>query len=189
MFLGVKGKAALRQAQGERCSLADSSYLYAIAIGSNRRHGRLGRPPQVVEAAIARLDQDFGLFDASPILINRAIGPAGRDFANAVAIVESELQPPQMLGRLKHIEREFGRRPGMRWGPRVLDLDIALWSGGKWRSRGLHIPHLGLAQRPFVIQPLAAIAPDWPVEGALTARHLARRLARGASRACGKTSN
>ena len=53
-----------------------------------------------------------------------ATGGAGRDFANAVALVESRLDPPEMLGRLKAIEREFGRRPGKRWGPRVLDLDI-----------------------------------------------------------------
>ncbi len=122
------------------------SHLYAIAIGSNRPHGRHGRPAGVVEAAIARLDQDFGLFDASPIVLNPAHGGAGRDFANAVALVESEIDPPDMLRRLKRIERDFGRRRGRRWGPRVLDLDIALWSGGKWRSRRLTIPHRELAQ-------------------------------------------
>ena len=154
-----------------------SSYLYAIALGSNRPHGRHGRPAGVVEAAIARLDAEFGLFDASPIILNPAHGGAGRDFANAVALVESDLEPPEMLRRLKRIEREFGRRPGRRWGPRVLDLDIALWSGGKWRSRRLHIPHPLLAGRSFVLQPLAAIAPGWRV-GSLSVRHLAHRLAR-----------
>jgi len=153
-------------------------YLYAIAIGSNRPHGRHGRPPQVVEAAIARLDRDFGLFDASPIILNAAHGGAGRDFANAVALVESDLEPPEMLRRLKVIEREFGRRRGRRWGPRVLDLDIALWSGGKVRSRRLNIPHPQLARRSFVLGPLAAIAPNWRLRGALTVRHLAERLAR-----------
>ena len=117
-----------------------ATHLYAIAIGSNRPHGRFGRPPSVVEAAIARLDEEFGLFDASPIILNAAHGGAGRDFANAVALVESDLEPPEMLTRLKRIEREFGRRAGRRWGPRVLDLDIALWSGGEFRSRDLHHP-------------------------------------------------
>ena len=157
------------------------SYLYAIAIGSNRPHGRHGRPPGVVEAAIARLDLDFGLFDASPIILNSAKGGAGRDFANAVALVESPLQPPAMLSALKSLEREFGRRPGKRWGPRVLDLDIALWSGGVWKSRGLTVPHRQLARRSFVLQPLAAIAPNWRV-GALTIRHLAHRLTHRPSR-------
>jgi 2-amino-4-hydroxy-6-hydroxymethyldihydropteridine diphosphokinase len=155
----------------------DATHLYAIAIGSNRLHGRFGRPPGVVEAAIARLDQDFGLFDASPIMLNAAHGGAGRDFANAVALVESRLEPPALLARLKSLEREFGRRSGRRWGPRVLDLDIALWSGGKFRSRGLTVPHPALARRSFVLQPLAAIAPGWRV-GGLTAAHLAHRLAR-----------
>lgn len=158
--------------------MSGATHLYAIAIGSNRPHGRHGRPQQVVEAAIARLDADFGLFDASPIVLNPAHGPAGRDFANAVALVESELDPPQVLARLKSLEREFGRRPGKRWGPRVLDLDIAAWSGGRWRSRTLTVPHPHLAQRAFVIGPLAAIAPGWRIGGTLTARQLAARLGR-----------
>ena len=157
--------------------MPDATHLYAIAIGSNRPHGRFGRPAGVVEAAIARLDEEFGLFDASPIVLNAAHGGAGRDFANAVALVESPLEPPALLSHLKHIEREFGRRRGRRWGPRVLDLDIALWSGGKFRSRRLTVPHPGLARRSFVLQPLAAIAPSWRV-GSLTLAHLAQRLAR-----------
>ena len=161
--------------------MTGATHLYAIAIGSNRPHGRYGRPPQVVEAAIARLDQQFGLFDASPILINAAHGPAGRDFANAVALVESECGPQQMLGRLKDMERDFGRRRGRRWGPRVLDLDIALWSGGKFRSQRLTIPHAQLGRRSFVLQPLAAVAPNWKL-GPVAVRHLAARLARKAPR-------
>lgn len=158
--------------------MADATQLYAIAIGSNRPHGRFGRPATVVEAAIARLDEEFGLFDASSILLNPAHGSAGRDFANAVALVESDLEPPEMLRRLKKIERDFGRRPGRRWGPRVLDLDIALWSGGEFRSRQLTVPHPHIARRGFVLQPLAAIAGAWRIEGGLTAHHLAERLAR-----------
>jgi 2-amino-4-hydroxy-6-hydroxymethyldihydropteridine diphosphokinase len=156
-------------------------HLYAIAIGSNRPHGRLGRPPAVAEAAIARLDAEFELFDASPIVLNAAHGGAGRDFANAVALVESGLEPQQMLGRLKAIEREFGRRRGRRWGSRVLDLDIVLWSGGKFDSRQLVIPHPRVAERHFVLEPLAAIAPNWRI-GPLCVRHLAHRLARSLPR-------
>lgn len=161
--------------------MAGATHLYAIAIGSNRPHGRFGRPAGVVEAAVARLDEEFGLFDASPIVLNAAHGGAGRDFANAVALVESGLEPPDMLSRLKSLEREFGRRRGRRWGPRVLDLDIALWSGGEFRVRGLTIPHPRLASRAFVLHPLAAIVPGWRV-GATSVRHLAHRLARRAPR-------
>src|SRR3954466_4284590 len=153
--------------------MGGATHLYAIAIGSNRPHGRFGRPTGVVEAAIARLDEEFSLFDASPIILNAAHGGAGRDFANAVALVESDLEPPAMLKRLKWLEHAFGRRPGRRWGARVLDLDIALWSGGKFRSRHLTIPHLELAKRNFVLQPLAATVPNWRV-GAFAVRHLAQ---------------
>ena len=158
------------------------SYLYAIAVGSNRSHGRYGRPPRVVEAAIAALDHEFGLFDASPIVLNAAVGGAGRDFANAVALIESDLEPPQLLRKIKAMERIFGRRRAKHWAARVLDLDMIVWSGGHFRSRSLTVPHGELEKRDFVLQPLAAIAPNWRIRGALTARHLAHRLARRAPR-------
>ena len=157
-------------------------HLYAIAIGSNRPHGRHGRPAGVVASAIATLDEHFTLFDASPLILNPATGGAGREFANAVALIESDLEPRPLLAALKSIERRFGRRPGRRWGPRVLDLDIVAWSGGTVASRTLTIPHPRLTQRSFVLAPLAAIAPDWRIVGALTARHLAARLARAVPR-------
>jgi len=156
--------------------LHDSSHLYAIALGSNRRHGRHGRPAGVVEAAIARLDADFTLFDASPIILNKAVGGAGRDFANAAALIESPLDPPAMLAALKAIERDFGRRSGRRWGERVLDLDLLAWDGRPYRSLHLSIPHPRLGERDFVLGPLAAIAPAWRILGSLNARHLAHRL-------------
>ena len=152
------------------------TYFYAIALGSNRRHVRYGQPAGVVAAAIARLDAEFGLFDASPIILNKAVGGAGRDFANAVALVESELEPKPLLVQLKALERDFGRRPGKRWGERVLDLDLVAWSGGKFCSRGLSVPHPRLTEREFVLAPLTAIAPQWRIYGGLTARHLLSRL-------------
>lgn len=145
-------------------------------------HGRHGRPTGVIAAAIARLDMEFGLFAASPIMLNPATGGAGRDFANAVALVESRLDPRAMLCRLKELEREFGRRSGRRWGTRVLDLDIVDWSGAPVKSRTLTVPHPALNGRAFVLEPLQAIAPAWRIRGATTARHLATRLARRAPR-------
>jgi 2-amino-4-hydroxy-6-hydroxymethyldihydropteridine diphosphokinase len=153
-----------------------ATHLYAIAIGSNRRDIRHGRPAGVVEAAVGRLDADFTLFDASPIILNKAVGGAGRDFANAVALVESDLGPVEMLVALKGIERDFGRRRGRRWGERVLDLDLVAWDGGRFVTRRLTIPHPRLDQRDFVLGPLTAVAPGWRVHGSLTARHLASRL-------------
>jgi 2-amino-4-hydroxy-6-hydroxymethyldihydropteridine diphosphokinase len=162
--------------------MAAATHLYAIALGSNRRHGRFGAPRDVVAAAIAELDRRFELFEASPTILNPAVGGAGRDFANAVALIASALAPPEILAELKSIERDFGRRAGRRWGARVLDLDIVAWTGGRWRGHGLTIPHSRLAQRDFVLGPFAMVAPDWRLAGPLTARHLAHRLARRAPR-------
>lgn len=152
---------------------------YAVALGSNRWHGRFGAPDTVVRAALGALREIGTLLHASPILRTHALGPAGRSFANAVAVLESPLAPPALLGELKALERRFGRRSGRRWGPRVLDLDIILWSGGTWAAPGLVVPHPETRHRRFVLEPLAAIAPNWrdPVTG-LTVRHLLARLAR-----------
>ena len=139
--------------------MSQATHLYAVALGSNRRHVRHGRPAGVIEAAIARLDANFILFDASPIILNKAVGGAGRDFANAVALVESELEPPAMLAELKRVERDFGRRPGRRWGERVLDLDlVAGW-------------------RPFSLTP-----PDHPPSAARRARFRGRTADRDRAR-------
>ena len=162
--------------------MGQATHLYAIAIGSNRMHGRHGRPAAVVEAAIAELDGRFDLFDASPILLNPAAHGAGRDFANAVALVETEFEPQEVLAELHAIERAFGRRSGKRWGPRVLDLDILAWDGGRVRTRGLTIPHAMLEQRSFMLMPLSQVAPGWRIHGSLTPRHLSARLARRAPR-------
>lgn len=109
-----------------------------------------------------------------------ALGPAGRSFANGAAIIETMLEPPALLGRLKALEVAFGRRRGRRWGPRVLDLDILLWSGGRWPAHGgrrLIVPHRGVALRDFVLKPLSLIAPDWRVGwGSRTVRHARFRL-------------
>lgn len=123
----------------------------------------------------------------SPVIASAPMGAASRRFANAALVLESDLTPPALLAALKRMEREFGRRPGQRWGDRVLDCDIVLWSGGVWRSGGrsgrgagrLTIPHPAFAQRAFVLTPARAIAPDWrdPVSG-LTLAHLHARLTR-----------
>jgi 2-amino-4-hydroxy-6-hydroxymethyldihydropteridine diphosphokinase len=96
--------------------------------------------------------------------------------ANAVVLVQSALGPTAMLAALKVIEREYGRRPGKRWRERVLDLDLAAWSGAPIVSRTLTLPHPRLPNRDFVLVPLMMMAPDWPINGAITARHLAARL-------------
>ncbi len=147
-----------------------SSYL--VALGSNRR-GRHGAPAAEVRAALRAI----GAARWSPIVASAPLGPSTRRFANAAALVESDESPPEMLVRLKRTEAAFGRRQGRRWGARVIDLDIVLWSGGPWRGRGLTIPHAAFRARAFMLGPAAALVPGWrdPVTG-LTMRQLAHRL-------------
>jgi len=150
---------------------------YAVALGSNRRHGRHGAPPRVIAAAVGTLAEGGEVTALSAIRATPAMGPAGRGFANAAAVLVSDLDPPELLACLKDIERAFGRRAGKRWGPRVLDLDIILWSEGPWAGAGLVVPHPAFRKRAFVLQPLADIAPTWrdPLTGA-TVRQLLHRL-------------
>jgi 2-amino-4-hydroxy-6-hydroxymethyldihydropteridine diphosphokinase len=146
---------------------------YVVAIGSNRR-GRHGAPEAQVAAAIRALG---GVVATAPIIASAPVGPSTRRFANSVILIETAEDPPELLARLKAIERDFGRRRGQRWGARVIDLDIILWSGGAWGDTRLIIPHIDFRERRFVLDPLAHIAPDWrdPITG-LTVRQLTRRL-------------
>lgn len=151
---------------------------YAIALGSNRPHHRYGSPRGVIDSAFGALNTDgLRVRARSPIIDTAPIGPSRRTFANAAAIVETELEPAALLSRLKNIERQFGVRSGQRWGARTLDLDIVLWSGGIWRQRHLAIPHRAYRERGFVLAPLARIAADWrdPVTG-LTIQQLHARV-------------
>ena len=149
-----------------------ANFTYAIALGSNRR-SRLGPPTATVRAAAMEL----GAARLSRVLATPALGPAGRTFANAAALIETDEQPPALLRRLKAIERRFGRRGGRKWGPRTLDLDIILWSEGAWAGDGLVVPHPQFRRRLFVLEPLAEIAPRWrdPLTG-LPIRQLLHRL-------------
>lgn len=165
-------------------------HRYAIALGSNRRHGRHGAPAGVLRAAVAALAADgFGILALSPIIATPALGPGGRSFANAAILVETPLDPPALLRRIKAMEAAFGRRRGRRWGARVLDLDILLWSGGRWPRHGgrlLVVPHRSIEQRDFVLRPLSTIVPRWRVgPGARTVAHALARLIRPRARHSG----
>ena len=156
---------------------------YLLALGSNQRHVRYGKPEAVLRAALARLDRKgVKLEAASRIIASRPLGPSLRRYANAAALVKSRLEPDELLHRLHNIEHKFGRRRrGAPWRARVLDLDIILWSGGAWSSGDITIPHVAFRTRRFVLQPACAIAGDWrdPITG-LRLHHLLTRLTRPA---------
>jgi 2-amino-4-hydroxy-6-hydroxymethyldihydropteridine diphosphokinase len=81
-------------------------------------------------------------------------------FVNCVAEVETDLMPLRLLSVCKQIERELGRRRGVSKGPRAVDIDILLYDNAVIRSPDLVIPHGSMAERRFVLAPLAELAPE-----------------------------
>lgn len=155
---------------------------YLIALGSNQRHHRHGRPEQVLEAALHALGRaGVKVLDVAPVIRSAPVGPSLRRYANGAVLIKTRLDPEELLALLKGIEAAFGRRnTGQRWNARVLDLDIVLWSEGAWSSPRLTIPHVEFRGRSFVLKPAAALAPRWrdPLTG-LSLRQLYRRSERG----------
>jgi len=90
------------------------------------------------------------------------MGPQDQpDYLNAVVGLQTRLAALNLLRELQNIEHQHGRvRNGERWGPRTLDLDLLLYADDIIDSPDLSVPHPGIAERAFVLLPLAEIAPD-----------------------------
>jgi 2-amino-4-hydroxy-6-hydroxymethyldihydropteridine diphosphokinase len=154
-------------------------HLYAIALGSNRARSARLMPRRMVEKAMERLSREpFRAVAHSRIIETAPLGPSLRRYSNAAMLIETRLDPEEMLAKLHRMERKAGRHRRCRaWSARPLDLDIVLWSGGMWSSDELVIPHPAFRERAFVLKPLASIARDWrdPVSN-LGMIHLLARL-------------
>ncbi|MEM0899129.1 MAG: 2-amino-4-hydroxy-6-hydroxymethyldihydropteridine diphosphokinase [Pseudomonadota bacterium] len=87
------------------------------------------------------------------------------DFLNACALVKTRLEPTAFLALLKEQEQVAGRTKTVRWGPRIVDLDILTFGGLDVQGPALTIPHARMLQRAFVLVPLAEIAPEMRVSG------------------------
>jgi len=96
-------------------------------------------------------------------------------FLNMVISVETGLSPQELLELAKSVEQTMGRRPGGRWGPRVIDVDLLLYDNMQVREAGLILPHPRMWQRAFVLVPLAEIAPDLVGPKGLTVGTLAQQ--------------
>jgi 2-amino-4-hydroxy-6-hydroxymethyldihydropteridine diphosphokinase len=83
-----------------------------------------------------------------------------RWFLNAVAEAQTDLFPRQLLGRIVKIERELGRRRGIEYGPRTIDIDILFFGNSVVKTGELTIPHPRFAERRFVLAPMAELAPE-----------------------------
>jgi 2-amino-4-hydroxy-6-hydroxymethyldihydropteridine diphosphokinase len=152
-----------------------------VGLGSN-----LGDRRAAIESAVRRL----AATPCTRVLRRSAVretDPVGKTdqprFLNAVVEIETSLPARRLLERLKAIESEMGRERGERWGPRVIDLDLLLYGRRTARAPGLVVPHPRLAERAFVLEPLAELCPEAVVPGTRsTVSRLVDRLTERAPR-------
>lgn len=150
--------------------------MILIALGSNLR-SPAGPPLETLQAALAALRAN----GIEPVKVSRFYeseawpDPADPPFVNAVAEVDTELSPAALLQRLHEIEKAFGRERNARNAPRTLDLDILDYHG-RIEHGAPELPHPRMAERAFVLIPLAEISPAWrhPVSGCAIGALLAK---------------
>ncbi len=145
----------------------------ALGLGSN-----LGDRAAHIYEALRRLANhaDIRVKALSRLYQTPPWGPVAQpDFANACALIETALAPLELLDLVKGMEVAMGREPGVRWGPRLIDIDILFMAGITFDHPKLRLPHAEMLHRAFVLVPLAEIAPDAEVAGVRIA-DAARRL-------------
>ena len=129
-----------------------------IGLGAN-----LGDPRLQLEEALARLacTEEIEVVKVSSFYLNPPLGPPDQPwYVNAVAQVLTRLTPEELLRVLHRVEQELGRERRERWGPRLIDLDLLLYNGIILSGPDLQLPHPEMVNRPFVLMPLAEIAPQ-----------------------------
>ncbi|MHB9038181.1 MAG: 2-amino-4-hydroxy-6-hydroxymethyldihydropteridine diphosphokinase [Armatimonadota bacterium] len=147
-----------------------------LALGAN-----IGDKLANVREAIALIDahEACAVAAVSSIYMTKPVGVIDQpDFVNLVIAIETSLDPIALLDLCNEIERKLGRERTIRWGPRVIDMDILLYEGVNISEERLTIPHPSMMERAFVLVPLAEIAPDVLLPGGITAREAAERVDR-----------
>ena len=139
--------------------------MILVGLGANLPHPQHGPPAATLRAALSQFPAENMTVTACSRFFESAPVPVSDQpwFVNAVARIETALDPTQVLAALHRIEAAFGRIRQERWEARILDLDL-LDYGGQVRAGpppAPEIPHPRLAGRAFVLLPLADIAPDW----------------------------
>lgn len=132
-----------------------------IALGSNLENRKLN-----VDIAVTKLEEVLRNLIVSKYIETKAVGgPVQPDFLNSVAIGESELEPEDLLNRLLAIEDEMGRVREVKWGPRIIDLDLIVFGDHVINTQNLKLPHPLASSRDFVLTPWLSIDPDGVIPG------------------------
>lgn len=135
-----------------------------LGLGSN-----LAEPVAQIKSARKAIAAIAGVRElaCSSLYRSSPMGPQNQpDYINAVMLISATLSPQTLLRALHRIEHAHGReRKGQRWGARTLDLDILLYGEQLIDLPDLVVPHTGIAERPFVLLPLAEITPDLIIPG------------------------
>ena len=128
-----------------------------IGIGSNlgNRRGNCERAIQLIQKNRMTLLARSSMVETEPWGVTDQ-----EKFINMVIKIDTDLTAEDLMERLKQMETELGRTPTVRWGPRVIDLDILFYDDLVMKTADLEIPHPGIAERYFVLKPLSEIAPD-----------------------------
>jgi len=135
-----------------------------IALGSNLVHPRFGQPRATCEAALAALETaEVPVLGRSRWYRSAPVPPSDQPwFVNGVVSVQCELAPAKLLALLHRIEADFGRERQTRNEARVLDLDLIAYDDRVSSPEEVPVlPHPRMAERAFVLLPLADLAPDW----------------------------
>lgn len=145
--------------------------------------GNVGNPRASIDAALAHLDADsqISVLRVSSLYRTAPIGLTEQpDFLNAVAQIETRLAPEDLLTATLNIENLLGRVRTEKWAPRVIDIDVLLYSNRVLSTPRITTPHPRMHERAFVLVPLAELAPDLRMPGAsesMTMAELAEILA------------
>ena len=131
----------------------DEAVFLGLGANLGNRAANLAMAIRYV-SSLARIDAVSSLYETAPV------GSHDQpSFYNAVCRIATGLSPEALLGYLKRVEFEIGRRPAPRWAPRPIDLDILLYGDRVVEMGDLVVPHPRLAERAFVLVPLVEIAP------------------------------
>ena len=171
----VQSRVNALAAAHQESQLSNNMNCVYLGLGAN-----LNSPKQQLDNAIAALKKlpHSEFVSVSHYYASKPMGPQDQpDYINAVACINTHLEPEQLLDLTQKIELEHGRvRKAERWGPRTLDIDTLLFGNKIINTARLTVPHYGLNEREFVVYPLLELAPELILPSGIALKTIATNL-------------